>query len=147
MVTKNLKSGLVNGDLGTVRKIYPNSIVIESDRLGTVTVERAKWRKVAIIPDDVEGFKERETGSFSQFPLKLAYAVTVHKSQGQTYDRCHLELERQPFAHGLLYVALSRCRTLEGLTLGRRITWNDQCVDSAVHNWFRRPTLSGWGDL
>ena len=71
-------------------------------------------------------------GSFIQYPLKPAWAITIHKSQGQTFERVHIDLGRGAFAHGQTYVALSRCTSLEGITLGAPIRPRDVLVDDRV---------------
>jgi len=71
-------------------------------------------------------------GSFSQFPLKLAWAITIHKSQGKTLDRAIIDMSRGTFAHGQAYVALSRCATLEGLVLRAPLRRRDVIVDPRV---------------
>lgn len=75
-------------------------------------------------------------GSFTQYPVKLAWAVTIHKSQGQTYDRVAVDLGRGAFEHGQAYVALSRCRTLEGLYLKRVLTPKDILVDERIVDFY-----------
>jgi type II secretory pathway predicted ATPase ExeA len=86
-----------------------------------VTVEPLKWQNMeyAINPDNNE-IVENEIGSFTQMPLRLAWAVTIHKSQGLTFDKVIVDAG-QAFAHGQVYVALSRCTSLEGLVLKTRI--------------------------
>ena len=64
----------------------------------------------------------RKTGSFTQYPIRLAWAVTIHKSQGKTFDRVVIDIGRGAFAHGQVYVALSRCTSFGGITLARQIT-------------------------
>ena len=70
--------------------------------------------------------------SFTQYPLRLAWAVTIHKAQGMTYDRVAIDLGTGAFAHGQTYVALSRCTSLEGLYLTRPVTPRDIIVDQRV---------------
>ena len=64
----------------------------------------------------------RKTGAFTQYPIRLAWAVTIHKSQGKTFDRVVIDIGRGAFAHGQVYVALSRCTSLAGITLVQPIT-------------------------
>jgi ATP-dependent DNA helicase PIF1 len=77
-------------------------------------------------------------GSFQQFPVKLAWAITIHKSQGQTIEKVRVDLGRGAFAHGQVYVALSRCQSLEGLRLHRPIRPTDILFDERVLNFLGR---------
>ena len=70
--------------------------------------------------------------TYSQYPVKLAWAITIHKSQGKTFDNVVIDLGRGAFAHGQLYVALSRCRTLEGIELIREASMGDIRMDERV---------------
>ena len=80
---------------------------------------------------------ESVAGTFKQFPLRLAWALTIHKSQGLTLDKVYIDLGRGTFAHGQAYVALSRCRTLEGLALARPLRPSDILFDPAVMGYRR----------
>ena len=71
-------------------------------------------------------------GTFTQYPLMLAWAVTIHKSQGKTFDKVVVDIGRGTFTHGQTYVALSRCRTLQGLALARPLKPHDILFDRAA---------------
>ena len=84
-----------------------------------------------------EKIVETVAGTFRQFPLRLAWALTIHKSQGLTLDNVYIDLGRGTFAHGQTYVALSRCRSLEGLALARPLRPSDILFDPSVLGYRR----------
>ena len=126
----------VNGTLGVVRHLEADVVIVEvmrGDRPRLYEVEREIWKAVKYRLDDDSGeIRAEETGHYTQFPLTPAWAVTIHKSQGKTLDRVLIDLDRGAFAPGQLYVALSRCRTLEMLTLTRPVNLADIRVDPRV---------------
>ncbi|MDA1280913.1 MAG: ATP-binding domain-containing protein [Chloroflexi bacterium] len=81
-------------------------------------IRRHTWDVIRYMPNsNGPGLREEVVGTFRQFPLKLAWAITIHRSQGMTFDRIIVDLDRGTFDHGQLYVALSRSRSLDGLSL------------------------------
>jgi ATP-dependent DNA helicase PIF1 len=138
MFTRNDLPGRrwVNGTLGVVRHLEAEAVLVEvnrGDRQRLYEVERETWKSIKYRLDAESGeIREEETGHYTQFPLTPAWAVTIHKSQGKTLDRVLIDLDRGAFAPGQLYVALSRCRTLEHLTLTRPVTPADIRVDPRV---------------
>ncbi|MDR3128709.1 MAG: AAA family ATPase [Tannerellaceae bacterium] len=128
-----------NGKIGRILSISPQEIVVYDDSKGDeITVHREKWSNMQYTIDPVtKRIKETEIGSFIQYPLKTAWAITIHKSQGLTFDRAIINAA-QSFSHGQVYVALSRCKTLEGLVLSAPISRfalvNDNRVEQYITN-------------
>ena len=132
----------VNGSLGTVRACFHDRVIVERiEGGGTCTVVPVEWERAAYQYDRESGSVERRvTGRYVQLPLRLGWAATIHKSQGLTLDRVHVDLGRGAFAPGQTYVALSRARTEAGLTLERPVRPSDLIVDRRVLAFLGRET-------
>ncbi|MFB6320019.1 helix-turn-helix domain-containing protein [Saccharicrinis sp. FJH54] len=111
-----------NGKIGKISEINASSIMVKCpDDQEAIQVETERWDNTKYtLNEDTQEIQEEVTGSFSQYPLKLAWAITIHKSQGLTFEKAIINA-RQSFAHGQVYVALSRCKSLEGMVLSSPI--------------------------
>lgn len=122
----------VNGTLGHIHSLSKDEVKVDIG--GSVySVPRETWSKIRYYYDREENVIEEEVvSSFTQFPLRLAWAITIHKSQGQTYNSIAVDLGSGAFAQGQTYVALSRCRSLKNLYLKREVSREDIMVDPTV---------------
>ncbi|AUC86020.1 helicase [Polaribacter sp. ALD11] len=112
-----------NGKIGVITNISSNSVTVQcGSEIEEIVTEKEKWENINYsINEETKEINEDVTGSFSQIPLRLAWAITIHKSQGLTFEKAIIDAEAS-FAHGQTYVALSRCTSLEGLVLKTPIT-------------------------
>lgn len=128
----------VNGTIARISRLTDKQVWVEVAGR-EYEIEPSSWETRRYAFDQAaEKVVETVAGTFKQFPLRLAWALTIHKSQGLTLDRVYIDLGRGTFAHGQAYVALSRCRSLEGLALARTLKPSDILFD---------PSAMGYRDL
>lgn len=136
---KNRKPEWINGDLGVVVGLEDDIIRVRKDTTDNVVgVGRETWHKYKYVYDYQTRRVEAEiVGNFEQFPIALGWAITIHKSQGLTLDNLTLDLDGGAFAEGQTYVALSRARTLDGISLTKPIAMSDVRTDPIVVSFYR----------
>jgi len=122
-----------NGKIGTIEKIEAERIYVKCNDLSeSIMVVPEKWENIRYSLDQGnQQIKEETIGSFTQYPLRLAWAITIHKSQGLTFEKAIIDAG-SAFAPGQVYVALSRCTSLEGLVLQSQITQNSLFTDERI---------------
>lgn len=143
MLLKNDKEKRwVNGSIGYVDSLTETTIQVNIDGVKH-SIPKETWKKIRYTFNQATNSIEEEVvSSFTQFPIKLAWAITIHKSQGQTYTAVVIDMGRGAFAPGQAYVALSRCRTLEGIYLKRPISREDIIVESKIAEFMKKSVFS-----
>jgi ATP-dependent exoDNAse (exonuclease V) alpha subunit len=139
MLLRNDNDGLkyVNGTQGVISSIYDGTIRVKTDEGELISVERSTWELYKYVyEEETNSIVPIVVASFKQFPIKLAWAVTIHKSQGMTFNKVIVDASKS-FASGQVYVALSRCRSLDGLILTSKISESDIMVDPVVVDYMK----------
>ncbi|MGV8058288.1 MAG: AAA family ATPase [Smithellaceae bacterium] len=126
----------INGTIGKIKKFEKDDdaedvIVAELDNGDTARISPYTWKIYRFFLKNEE-LRSEEVGSFKQYPVRLAFAVTIHKSQGKTFENVVIDVGSGTFAHGQMYVALSRCTTLKGIVLKQQLKKNHIMMDWQV---------------
>lgn len=128
----------VNGTVGHITRLNDGEVWVEIDG-HSYKMEQETWQDISYQYDAKrKEIKENIQGTFTQFPIKLAWAMTIHKSQGKTFDKVVIDIGTGAFSHGQTYVALSRCKTLEGIVLTKEIRPSDVIVDERVIRYYKK---------
>ena len=132
MIKNDPEKRWVNGSIGTIHDIAEKKIKVKINHK-IYEVKKEKWDRIQYSFDnDQNEVLENVTGSFKQYPMRLAWAITIHKSQGQTFEKVIIDMSQGSFAPGQLYVALSRCISLEGIELLRPLKKSDVIVNKQL---------------
>lgn len=143
MLNNDMMGRWVNGSIGKITDIGFDDL--EGDDVLTVKLNDGKTAKVTrhtwnihkyFFNEETQKIDTEVAGSFTQFPLRLAWAITIHKSQGKTFDNVIIDIGNGTFAHGQIYVALSRCRSFKGISLKRKIEKRHIWMDRKVLDYF-----------
>jgi len=142
MIKNDLQKQYVNGSIGIITELSDEGIkvkLIDDDRIEKIIdLSPQEWEilKYEIDKDKPTQISSKVVGLFRQYPLKLAWAITIHKSQGKTFDKVIVDLGSGAFESGQTYVALSRCRTLEGIVLKQPLRPRDIIVDDRITSYY-----------
>ena len=142
MLIKNDPEGRwVNGTLATVAGFSGTRVIVEIDD-HVYEIEPTAWEKYRYELDpETKTVKREVVGTFKQMPLRLAYAVTIHKAQGLTLDKVFIDFDSGMFAHGQAYVAFSRARSLDGLSISRELRPRDLVLDREAFAFGKLDTI------
>ena len=143
MILRNDPEGkYVNGSIGTIHSLQDNEIELTLDKDGNksmVTLSPLSWEilQYKLDPKNPNKISTETVGTFTQIPVRLAWGVTIHKAQGKTFDKIIIDLAGGAFEHGQTYVALSRCRTLDGIVLRHPLKPSDLKTDPIIVDYYQ----------
>jgi len=136
LLNNDSKGRWINGSLAKINDIRDDTIEVDLMSGGIEEVKPYSWEIYKYKLTETNKVKTETVGTFTQFPIKLAWAITIHKSQGKTFDKAVIDFNRGTFATGQAYVALSRCRKLEDIILTRKIKRTDIIIDPRVVKFY-----------
>lgn len=134
MISKNISREIINGTIGTISQLKDSSVIVDTSH-GKIEVFPATWEEYGYTLTNGQ-YTSGVVGTYSQIPLKLAWSMTIHKVQSATIERLYVDMDRGSFAPGMLYVALSRATSLNGLILSKPLNYEDVIVDEKVINFY-----------
>lgn len=142
-VKNDSESKFVNGTLGKIVELSGTVIKVLVEERGKseiIKVEKMDWelQRYKVNEMDDSKIETEVVGKFTQYPIRLAWAITIHKSQGKTFENMIIDLGRGAFEFGQTYVALSRCRTLNGIVLKQKLRPNDVLVDERIIDFYNQ---------
>ena len=139
MMLNNDERGWVNGDIGKISEIGKAGIKVELSKGKIITVTPYTWKKTRLYYNgDKMCIESEEIGLFTQYPVRLAWAVTIHKGQSKTFKKAVVDFGEGTFAFGQAYVALSRCTSLEGLVLKAPVEHRHIFVDDRIKEFMKK---------
>lgn len=132
-----------NGKIGRIQEFQENKILVEDQDGKMILVEPYTWENIRYtVNEETKEIEEEVIGTFKQMPLRLAWAITIHKSQGLTFEKAIIDIERV-FASGQAYVALSRLKSLDGLVLSSPISTQGIPYDGSLSRFEERKQIQG----
>lgn len=134
MISKNISREIINGTVGKIVELKDCSVIVETKH-GKIEVFPTNWDEYGYTVVNGQ-YTSGIVGTYTQVPLKLAWSMTIHKVQSATIEKLYVDMDRGSFAPGMLYVALSRAVTLDGLILSKPLEYNDVIVDEKVINFY-----------
>ncbi len=142
-IKNDIEGNFVNGTIGKVTGFDEEGIKVFTDEQGSpkvINVVPVKWEIIRYRPgkENPDEIEAEVIGTFEQYPLRLAWAVTIHKSQGKTFDKVIIDMDTGAFEFGQTYVALSRCRTLEGIVLKQKLKHSDILTDERIVDYYEQ---------
>ncbi len=140
-IRNDVKRDFVNGTIGKIIRLTPQKITVLINEKGIekeIEVEKQTWEMIRYktADDNAHNISTEIIGTFKQYPLRLAWAITIHKSQGKTFDKVIIDLGAGAFEVGQTYVALSRCRTLGGIVLKQPLRQSDIKVGEKIVEFY-----------